>query len=312
MYRLKARYNDFHSKENILVIMEDSGYAYKYMRNALQNRYSNINIDLVQMNGINNGIKAIKDFISNDCYNKKYSLTLVLYDGGIQNDNLDILDFKTTVLEMCSKIQYKIAIFYPSCFEELIFQCQILRELTNNKGLFEDSDLYKSYYNIMTGNQKDIDFETMMREYSLNGLITDAKSVEQFIEKEAYRTLKNTKYIINHDSSKLGPCWSKECTLCKFFIYGNPLCIHCERNNNNDCESNCINGVKQRAVFHCEDSYKQKYNNKVYEIIINQLLQVIFIIIDSNFNWNIHGKLIDNVLSCELIRKNLELYNIEV
>lgn len=194
--------------QHIVVVMEDSGYAFNYIKYILKHTFPYLQIYMVQsceFRGLLNTVKYVIDNKNQDKFNGYIDYCMIIYDAGnadftsmaVANNALKQQKYMQTLANSsfshCGIVQYQ-------CFEECILQIQDLGQIIH---LDTNSDLYREYSRLMSGESDSIDFDKYR---------TENKSDEQLIEDQVQIiTDAQTKYAIRHTSGYFGSCWKREC-----------------------------------------------------------------------------------------------------
>lgn len=193
---------------NILILLEDSGYGFQYIKYTLKNMFPYLQIYLMQACGYK-GFKQTCNYIVNNMNkfkNGHIDYVIMQYDMGNQafenplEQNVGI-DETVEALSILKNAATKISVFSPQCFEECLIQIKNLDQLINRN---IDNNLYKQYQMMLSKQNCTIDFEGY----------TDKNQVEQVIETEIEKITDKQLYRINHQRNFMSGCWMRECQRC--------------------------------------------------------------------------------------------------
>lgn len=189
--------------------MEDSGWAFDFIVNLIQNMYKDIDIVVVSTGGSGN-FRYTYAVRENDIFH----YAIFVYDRGKSSGNGALNDNnRKDLLKGIKKFQKrrantKIKIYSPISMEEALFSFEFLLSefLTNyNKVNLWCTTLHNQYVQILSGKIEDINFSSYIGNY---------KSYEQLIEAALEDITENTIYEIRHRYSYISPCWIENCTNC--------------------------------------------------------------------------------------------------
>lgn len=188
--------------------MEDSGYAFNYIKYILKHTFPYLQIYMIQSCGFRGLLNTVKYIIDNKNQSKfrgYIDYCMVIYDAGNADfvnkaDANNALKQQKYMQVLLNNSFNHYGILQYQCFEECIIQIQDLSQIIH---LGINSDLYKKYSTLMCNEQDSIDFD----KYKVEN-----KSDEQLIESEVQIiTNAQTNYAIRHASGYFGSCWKREC-----------------------------------------------------------------------------------------------------
>lgn len=244
--------------QHIVVVMEDSGYAFNYIKYILKHTFPYLQIYMVQscgFRGLLNTVKYVIDNKNQAKFNGYIDYCMIIYDAGNADFDGKQADGRAKDLD---KIEKKIRLNFkhyatvqPQCFEEFIIQ---IRDIQKIIGIEVNNQLYDQYKWLMNNELQVIDFKVQSD--------TKYKQNEQIVEDQVQRiTDKQSRYAIRHTSGYFGECWKKECI-------NSDSCIKCSNKYCNDYNRILLN--------------KRKY------VIQNQLLYVIIRLIEMHMKHRIN------------------------
>lgn len=205
---------NFHSTQVVLVVMEDSGYGFLFMKYILRRMYPDYRVIMVQTMGnqnLENVIPFIKSLV-NKLNIKKIEVQILLYDAmnieadetvSIEVDETDIdqpclqLD-RIQLSKFLRQIQKSANEIQPICFEELMIQVTGLKDLLKELDLYSDR-LFKSYYNLLNGLQSSVQIDNIFF-----NMKTAYNQYENCFEEYVSNLLRKTGYDVSHRNSTLG------------------------------------------------------------------------------------------------------------
>lgn len=215
---------NFHSTQVVLVVMEDSGYGFLFMKYILRKMYPDYRVIMIQTMGnqnLENVIPFIKSLV-NKLNIKKIEVQILLYDAmnikadetvSIEVDEIDInqpclqLD-RIQLSKFLRQIQKSANEIQPICFEELMIQVSGLKDLLKELDLYNDR-LFRSYYNLLNGLQSSVQIDNIFF-----NMKTAYNQYENCFEEYVSNLLRKTGYDVSHKNSTLGWCWYKKCKQC--------------------------------------------------------------------------------------------------
>lgn len=186
----------------ILVILEDSGYAFHYIRYMLKHLFPYLRIYMIQACGYK-GFRSTAEYIAqNEQLIHNIHKIIMIYDSGNQvfdvhntgNDAMsNIMDCEDILKNCCSDVQ----IIAWKCFEESIIQIKDLDKLINRQ---INNNVYDVYMKMYTD-------ENWVCAFNNNGEFSD----EQVLELQVQQITKDQNYRIQHQDGKMAGCWKREC-----------------------------------------------------------------------------------------------------
>lgn len=209
----------YHQTINILVITEDSGYGYLFLKYILRRMYPDYRIILIQTMG-NQNFETSKEFIHNKLQElgiTKIDIQLFIYDNidttQVVSDRQHIYKYfkLRTYLYNIQTVYNEV---HPISFKEFMVQVTKLLELTGKAQI--DSDyVFQMYKDLINGVRYDIDI------VKLQLLQAEGQTAENMLEGYISKLLSKTRYEVNHGNSTIGWCWYKNCKDCDRFKYCN-------------------------------------------------------------------------------------------
>ena len=193
---------------NILILLENQGYGFQYIRYTLKNMFPYLQIYLMQSCGYK-GFKKTCDYVANNLKlfkNSHIDYAIVQYDMGNQafesplDQNVEI-DETIESLSILKNMVTKVSVFSPQCFEECLIQIKNLEELINRD---IDNDLYKQYKNMFNKQIHKIEFDKYEEMGQAESIIEN--EIKQITDKQLYR--------VNHQRNFMAGCWMRECQRC--------------------------------------------------------------------------------------------------
>lgn len=190
---------------DILIVMEDSGYAFEYIKYLMKQKFKTLRIEMAQFHGYRGIKKTTKEIMNYACKNDKhFELIIAIYDSGNKAfyDQDKFNEFIMNIQDMedaFKSIQDRVFIISPVCFEEMLMQYQ---NMSNLLGKQVRNQLYIDYQNDVMTDGKYID----MNKYRISN-----ESDENIFEREIGSVTDGTNYFVHHVTGKIGKCWFREC-----------------------------------------------------------------------------------------------------
>lgn len=239
---------------HFVIVMEDQGYAFGYMRHVIEHIFPYLRVYMVQscrFRGMQKTLEWVVNNKGSEQFGGYLDYCILMYDSG----NFEFLDTEgrnrwLSVIVNIEKILQdnfsKYSIVQPQCFEEYIIQIMNLDKLIN---MTIDNDLYKRYVELMRNDIQTIDFDTFKNK---------AEQDERLIEDQVQQITDASKeYAVRHNSGYFGSCWITECR--------------------------CINRQ-------CQKDFKSEYKQKNEYVMYNQLLYIVIRQIENCIGHRIHQK----------------------
>ena len=190
---------------DILIVMEDSGYAFEYIKYLMKQKFKTLRIEMAQFHGYRGIKKTTKEIMGYACKNDKhFELIIAIYDSGNKAfyDQDKFNEFIMSIQDMedaFKSIQDRVFIISPVCFEEMLMQYQ---NMSNLLGKQVRNQLYIDYQNDVVNNGNYID----MNKYRISN-----EYDENIFEREIDSVTDGTNYFVHHATGKIGKCWLREC-----------------------------------------------------------------------------------------------------
>lgn len=179
---------------NILVIVEDSGYALDFYKQYLIDVYPDIPITVVGAGGYSNIKYALDEFFVAGVSN-----CILIFDSG--TDMSTYSNITRAINKFKKKHQDRnIHIFKPICFEYMLFSFKLLTDQIRLKS-HRYIELYTELTGILSGENRRLN----MARYSLS-----FKSLEQLFEEALGDLTAGTAYECIH-GKHMSECWVKDC-----------------------------------------------------------------------------------------------------
>lgn len=181
----------------VSIIMEDDGYAFRYVKNMMKKVYPFLKVEIIGAHGEGN-IKYLVDTV-NDC-----NILMVIYD---RSASAKVLDDIYKELSLYSKKNRNTQVYKvtPRAFEEIILSYIDINHILNiNKGQNLLSDIH-NYTKGITNNYNLANYQLYPNR------INDDMILEDWLE----ALTKGTQYKCTHNPSFISPCWLDDCNTCQ-------------------------------------------------------------------------------------------------
>lgn len=201
---IKGAGYSYDQTSGIIVILEDSGYAFHYIRYILKHLFPYLRIYLIQACGYK-GFRATAEYVVQNAQTmQSIHKAIMIYDSGniVFNSQGTGNNAMSNIID-CQDIlesHYKdVQIISWKCFEEAIIQIKDLDKLINRPINDSIYDMYKKMYT----------------DDNWIGMFNDVQnySDEQLLEIQIQQITKNQTYKIQHSDGKMAGCWKRECII---------------------------------------------------------------------------------------------------